>query len=120
MWKLLLWASVACVILYAAVFTFQREIEYAPGSFRPDPAVAGLLTLREVHIEMPTGLRLLAWYLPDEPGQPMLAYFHGNGGNLQNRIPRSLRAARVGWGILMVEYPGYGGNLGSATERGFA
>jgi fermentation-respiration switch protein FrsA (DUF1100 family) len=124
MLKLLLWVSVVCVIFYAAacaaVFSFQRKLEYAPNTSRPDPAAAGLPTLRELHIETPTGLRLLAWYLPAEPGKPVLAYFHGNGGNLQNRIPRFLRAARVGWGILMVEYPGYGGNLGSPTELGFA
>ncbi len=65
-------------------------------------------------------MRLLAWYLPAEEGRPILAYFHGNGGNLATRIPRFRRADRVGRGILMVEYPGYGGNPCHPTEQGFA
>jgi fermentation-respiration switch protein FrsA (DUF1100 family) len=75
--------------------------------------------LQEVHIRTARGLRLLAWYLPAAPGKPVLAYFHGNGGNLENRIPRIQRAATVGWGVFMVEYPGYGGNPGSPSEAAF-
>ncbi len=102
------------------MFAVQRKLVFAPDNTKPDFAAAGVPLLSEVHVETASGLRLLAWYLPAQPGKPTLAYFHGNGGNLENRIPRFRRASRVGWGVLMVEYPGYGGNPGSPSEKSFA
>jgi len=65
------------------------------------------------------GLSLLSWYLPAQPGRPVIAYFHGNGGHVGYRAERLLRFAREGFGVLMVEYRGYGGNPGTPSETGF-
>jgi fermentation-respiration switch protein FrsA (DUF1100 family) len=65
---------------------------------------------------------LLAWYLPprDAPGgeRPVVVYFHGNGGHIGYRADRIERFARKGYGVLMVEYRGYGGNPGLPSEAG--
>jgi hypothetical protein len=65
------------------------------------------------------GLSLLSWYLPPGPGQPVIAYFHGNGGHIGYRVERLLRFARQGFGVLMLEYRGYGSNPGTPSEAGF-
>ena len=68
---------------------------------------------------MPTadGLSLLAWYLPPPPGErPVIVYFHGNGGHIGYRADRIERFAREGYGALMLEYRGYGGNPGDAER----
>jgi len=65
------------------------------------------------------GLSLLCWYLPPRDGRPVIVYFHGNGGHIGYRAARLRWFAGYGYGMLMVEYRGYGGNLGTPSEAGF-
>jgi fermentation-respiration switch protein FrsA (DUF1100 family) len=108
---------------YAAVvgglFYFQRQLLYLPDRSRPQLAGLGQLGVREVTITTTDGLSLLSWYLPSRPGRPVIAYFHGNGGHIGYRVERLLRFAQEGYGVLMLEYRGYGGNPGTPTETGF-
>ncbi len=101
------------------LFVVQRSIVFVPDTPRPNAAEVGLASLREVKLATPGGLRLLAWWVPPRSGLAVLAYFHGNGGNLGNRRDRLRQFAAEGWGVLMPEYPGYGGNPGSPSERAF-
>jgi fermentation-respiration switch protein FrsA (DUF1100 family) len=78
----------------------------------------GIAALRAVEITTGDGLRLLAWYLPAPADRPVVAYFHGNGGNLGYREARMMQFAAAGFGALFLEYRGYGGNPGSPTEDG--
>jgi fermentation-respiration switch protein FrsA (DUF1100 family) len=45
-------------------------------------------------------------------------YLHGNAGNIGHRAPRLAALAGFGWGVLMLEYRGYGGNAGEPSETG--
>ena len=49
-----------------------------------------------------------------------MLYLHGNGGNIAFRAARLQRFAQLGWGALMPEYRGYGGNPGVPSEAGLA
>ena len=113
-------AFVAYVGIAALLFAFQRSIIFVPDTTRPDAAAVGLPSLREVWLQTSGRLRLLAWWMPPAPGRPVLAYFHGNGGNLGDRRDRLRRFAAAGSGVLMPEYPGYGGNPGTPSEQAFA
>ena len=103
----------------ATLYASQRSLEFEPDDIRPDIADAAVPGLRAVWITTADGLRLLAWYRPALPGQPVLAYFHGNGGSIADRIPRLRRFAQTGWGLLFLDYRGFGGNPGSPSEQGF-
>jgi fermentation-respiration switch protein FrsA (DUF1100 family) len=65
------------------------------------------------------GLRLLAWYhAPPTDSSPVLVYFHGNAGHIGHRADRARPYIDAGFGVLLVEYRGYGGNPGRPTEDG--
>ena len=108
---------------YAAVvgglYVFQRQLLYFPDKTRPELSELARLGVGEVMLTTADGLLLLSWYLPPRPGRPVVAYFHGNGGHIGYRIERLLRFAREGYGVLMLEYRGYGGNPGAPSEAGF-
>ena len=112
-------AFVAYAALVGGLFFFQRQLLYFPDKTRP--ALAGLeqLGVREAVLSTEDGLSLLSWYLPGHPGRPVILYFHGNGGHIGYRVERLLRFAREGYGVLMLEYRGYGGNAGTPSETGF-
>jgi fermentation-respiration switch protein FrsA (DUF1100 family) len=105
--------------LLAALYASQRSMVFQPDGVRPDIADAAVPGLRAVQIMTADGLPLLAWHRPAPVGQPTLAYFHGNGGSIADRIPRIRRFAAAGWGLLFLDYRGFGGNPGAPSEQGF-
>jgi fermentation-respiration switch protein FrsA (DUF1100 family) len=118
----LIWLVGVPLIAYLAVlsflYVFQRQLLYFPDKSRPQLAGLGEFGVREVRLTTADGLSLLSWYLPPREGRPVVFYFHGNGGNIGYRGDRMQRFAREGYGVLMLEYRGYGGNPGAPTEAG--
>ncbi len=105
-------------VVVGGLYLFQQQLLYRPDNRRPELHGLALLGVREAVLPTADGLSLLAWYLPPRPGHPVIAYFHGNGGHVGYRVERLLRFAREGYGVLMLEYRGYGGNPGRPSQEG--
>lgn len=122
MTRLLATLVIVVAVGYGAVvalaFAVQRRIVFQPDTARPQASALAIPELREVTIRPLGQPALLAWYLPAPAGRAMIAYFHGNGGNLAYRSERIRTFWQAHLGLLMVEYPGYGGNAGSPSEAG--
>jgi len=105
--------------IVGGLYAFQRRLLYRPRATRPivDDDLA-LLGVAEVELATADGLTLFSWYLPPPAGRPMILYFHGNGGNIGYRVHRLRHFAQAGYGVLLVEYRGFGGNPGRPNERG--
>ena len=119
MLPLLGFAAVAYAALVGGLYLFQRQLLYLPDRAHPELFGLQQLGVREVTLSTEDGLSLLSWYVPARPGRPVIAYFHGNGGHIGYRAERLLRFSREGFGVLMAEYRGYGGNPGTPSEAGF-
>ncbi len=113
-------ALASCYGLIAALlYLLQRRILYRPDRTPPDLARAGLPQVRQITVTTADGLALLAWYLPPAQGHGrVVLYLHGNAGHIGHRAYRLEPFQRLGWGVLMLEYRGYGGNLGKPSEAG--
>ena len=105
-------------MVVGGLYVFQRHLLYFPDRTRPQLAGLAQLGVREVTLTTADGLSLLSWYLPPHDGRPVIVYFHGNGGHIGYRTERLQRFARDGFGVLLVEYRGYGGNPGTPSETG--
>ncbi len=119
---MLIWLLGVPLIAYLAVlsllYVFQRQLLYFPDKSRPQLAGLAQLGVCEIGLTTADGLSLSSWYLPAREGRPVILYLHGNGGNIGYRGDRMRRFAREGYGVLMLEYRGYGGNPGTPTETG--
>jgi len=102
----------------ALLYAKQDALLFPADSSALDVTAAGVPGLESVAVPTPDGLVLTAWFRKAAPGKPTLVYFHGNGGNLMNRIGRVRFFAGTGWGLLFIEYRGYGGNPGQPSEDG--
>jgi uncharacterized protein len=118
LYQLLSGALAAYSIVVFGLFLLQRRLLYRPSRLRPQLADLAPLGVREIELTTEDGLRLLSWYLPPRAGRAVIAYFHGNGGHVGHRADRLRHFARAGFGVLMAEYRGYGGNPGLPCERG--
>jgi uncharacterized protein len=65
------------------------------------------------------GLALRAAYRAAQDGKPTLLFFHGNGDSIAGADAATRMLTDAGYGALLVEYRGYGGNPGSPSEQGF-
>ena len=111
-------AVLAYGVVVCGLYLFQRQLLYFPDRTYPELGDLAPLGVREARLPTADGLSLLSWYLPARDGSPVIAYFHGNGGHIGYRAERLRRFAREGYGVLMLEYRGYGGNPGTPTETG--
>ena len=104
--------------LAALMYVVQRSLMYFPEAMRTAPAAAGFPQAQEVVLDTADGEKVIAWHVPPRAGQPVVLYFHGNGGSLRLRVDRFQRIAASGVGLVALSYRGYGGSTGKPTEEG--
>lgn len=104
--------------LLALLYFTQRAMQYFPERLRTAPAMAGLPEAQEIELDTPDGERVIAWHVPPRGDQPVILYFHGNGGSLRNRVDRFRALIEDGSGLVALSYRGYGGSTGSPSEAG--
>ena len=104
----------------ACLYFYQRQLLYFPDRSRPHLGELEQIGVREVALPTADGLACSPGICRLSPpgGRPVIVYFHGNGGNIAYRADRIQRFAREGYGVLLVEYRGYGGNPGAPSEAG--
>lgn len=107
------------VVVAMLLFLLQRRILYRPNRSPPDLVSTGLAEVRHMTVTTSDGLALLAWYLPPaQDSSRVVLYLHGNAAHIGHRAYRLERFQRLGWGALLLEYRGYGGNPGQPSESG--
>jgi len=111
--------AAACYLGFAALmYVVQRSLMYFPETVRTAPAAAGLPQAQEVVLDTTDGEKVIVWHVAPRGEQPVVLYFHGNGGSLRLRVDRFQRIAAVGVGLVALSYRGYGGSSGKPTEQG--
>jgi fermentation-respiration switch protein FrsA (DUF1100 family) len=65
------------------------------------------------------GKRVEAWFLPARHGEaaPLIMNTHGNGELIDQWAERTTPLRDAGFGVLLVEYPGYGRSEGTPSEK---
>jgi fermentation-respiration switch protein FrsA (DUF1100 family) len=112
-------AGVSLVAVVSLFWMAQRKLIYFPTQ-----AVSDVRDIspdsEEVMFTTEDGLTLKAWWSPASgtPNGSTMVVFHGNGGNRADRAPLAQALASRGYGVLLVDYRGYGGNPGSPSEAG--
>ena len=110
--------AVVYVVALGGLYVFQRNFYYpAPGGGKSRAAAPEAGT-QDITIKTADGLSLRAFYRPAQDGLPTLIFFHGNGDGLDGSTVATRELAQQGYGVLLPEYRGYGGNSGTADEQG--
>lgn len=117
------WLATVLLTLYLGItlgmYVFQRKLIYRPDIQRSILSEADLPEASEVTLNTEDHLELNAWYVPPpQADRPVLLYLHGNAGTLADRALRLRHFIAAGFGCLLVDYRGFGGNQGSPTEAG--
>ncbi len=98
------------------MYSFQRNFIYFPDTRAPNlPDDAEI-----ARVETSDGVNLSGWYFPARSNKsPVIVFFHGNAGTLDgSRLFKARSLVQEGYGVLLAEYRGYGGNSGKPSEAG--
>lgn len=117
--RFLVWAVSGVVLVVAGLWLFQRRLIYLPTQ-RVPPIGDVASGWQEVAFDTADGLTLNGLYFPPEFEEPVVVVFNGNAGNRADRLPLGNVFAGEGFGVVLVDYRGYGGNPGHPTESGLA
>jgi fermentation-respiration switch protein FrsA (DUF1100 family) len=117
--SLIKYAAAAYVGIVAVLYLAQRHLLFHPDRTRPVLGALAALGVREITLSTEDGIALSSWHLPPRGERPVILYCHGNGGHVGYRRERLMRFAREGYGVLFLEYRGYGGNPGTPSAKGF-
>ncbi len=77
-------------------------------------------TFEEVKIKTKDGrAELFGWYLPctGETPKPALLFFHGNAGNIGNRLYKVKGWIERGFNVFLIDYRGYGKSTGTIEHQ---
>lgn len=86
-----------------------REIQTTPREYGLDYEALTLTTA--------DGERLDAWFVPAR-GHAVVLILHGNAGNISHRMDSIAMFNRLGYGVLIFDYRGYGRSSGKPSEEG--
>jgi hypothetical protein len=122
--KTIAWAIIFYCIYCIFLFLMQRSILFPrsqiPKPPEEDPA-GNIAGLEKIWLKTETGI-IEAWFLPPVYSQgalpaPAVIFGHGNA-ELIDYWPEALKNfSRMGIGLLLVEYPGYGRSSGTPSEQ---
>jgi hypothetical protein len=107
------------VALLALMFARQEALVFFPGrALAATPADAGL-TFEDVELVTADLVRLHAWWIPaGGPAGRAVIVCHGNAGTVAERLDHARLFHRMGLGVLLFDYRGYGRSGGRPSEAG--
>ena len=113
---------IGIIVIYASVlillFIFQRSLMYHPqeNNYFGDKLE---VEIEKVKIKTSDDIDLLGWFhKKDLKKFKTIVYFHGNAGNLKNRIYKLNHFKDMDVNFLIIAWRGFSGNSGKPTEKG--
>lgn len=95
----------------------SRYVYFPAREITADPSDMGLL-YEEVTIRTSDGIDLSGWYIPADKPRAVVLFFHGNGGNISNRLDLIEIFCGLNLSVFIIDYRGYGKSEGEPTEEG--
>jgi len=121
--RIIVGLGLAYTLLLLLASLFQDRLAFpAPRANVPDPKRVGVENGEKIELVSGDGTKLVGWYLAPGPALrpsapfPALLWFYGNGETVAAIWPVVREFQPPGTAVLVLDYPGYGGSGGRATE----
>ena len=107
----------AYIIIVLLTYLYQRKLLYHPSenNYTGDEIQ---FEYKEVFINVDKEIKLKSWFLEkDLKKNKTILYFHGNAGDLTNRVHKLNELNKLNVNILIISWRGFSGNQGKPTEK---
>jgi len=121
-WKRLGRLAILIVFTYVAVCVavafFQARLIYFPSRGYDQTPEDAAIRFETVRLETADGETVVGWYVPRVNATATVLFFHGNAGNMSDRLYDARVLKDLGFNVLLIDYRGYGESTGSPSEDG--
>ncbi|MDR3320964.1 MAG: alpha/beta hydrolase [Synergistaceae bacterium] len=76
------------------------------------------MSFEDVMLSTPDDVRINGWFIPAKNARGTLLFFHGNAGNISNRLDSIEIFHYLGLSVFIIDYRGYGKSEGSRSIPG--
>ena len=107
----------AYFIIILFVYFYQRNLLYHPSenNYLNDKIT---FNYEEIFIETDKNIKLKSWFIKKDLNKfKTILIFHGNAGNLFNRVYKLNELNKLDVNILLISWRGFSGNKGKPTEK---
>jgi fermentation-respiration switch protein FrsA (DUF1100 family) len=110
--------AVFAIIAYVLLRWFEYSQVYRPSrEWAGTPKDAGL-AFEDLALPVGSGDRVSAWFIPaPSPGARVVIVCHGNAGNISHRVDFATILHKLGLGVMLFDYRGYGQSSGRPGEE---
>ena len=105
-----------CICLY--MYAFQRSFLYLPHINNHLRVTELNAPAEQVAIPSGNGITLKSWFYNNPANRYTVLFFHGNAGELDNRIYKLNALDKLDLNILIIAWRGFSGNQGKPNEKG--
>ena len=108
---------IAYLVVMIFIYFYQRNLLYHPSenNYQNDELK---FNYKEVNINVEDDIKLKSWFIKkDLSNFKTLLIFHGNAGDLSNRIYKLNELNKLKINILLISWRGFSGNNGTPTEK---
>jgi len=120
--RIFLYVFLSLTILYISVCTymyiFQRNFLYHPDKNNYLRGEKLNVDIKEISVPSTDGITLKAWFYKNPRNKYTVLFFHGNAGELGNRIYKLNELKNLNLNYLIISWRGFSGNKGNPTEQG--
>ena len=71
---------------------------------------------QDVYLITSDSIKINGWFLADKDARYTLLFFHGNAGNIGDRLDKLEILKKIPLNIFIIDYRGYGKSQGSPSE----
>jgi uncharacterized protein len=94
----------------------QRSLQYAPEGKFLDLGETLLKTAEVVEIPTSNNEKVRGWYVPPQPGKPLIVYYKGNAESFSDEHLRYEQFVEDGFGFLAFDYRGFPASPGILNQ----
>ena len=98
--------------------SITNSLAFHPDTVNTIPRDELPANVQELFIETSDQETLQSYFIPSPDSNQLLIYFHGNGGNISQRLDDLLQLNKFKLNVLGISYRGYGTSTGSPSESG--
>ena len=109
--------ALAYLVINLFIYFYQRNLLYNPSenNYLNDKIN---FNYKEIFIETDKNIKLKSWFInKDLKKFKTIVFFHGNAGNLLNRVHKLNELNKLDINILLISWRGFSGNKGKPSEK---
>ena len=116
--KLLIYSIIVTIVFIGCVrYLENTSVFYPSRRLAATPRELGL-PFEDVYIRTQDNVKVHGWLIKAPSAKSTLLFFHGNAGNIGDRLEKIDVFQRRGLKVLIIDYRGYGNSEGRPTEKG--